>query len=289
VVPKAGKAGGAKRASLTGSNPLDAVGTKVKQMLETLPVSLPLMERSTESLKDPLWRCYDREMGVGKSLLEKVRADLDMLKGACEGSVKATNEIRALILDLNIDAVPKHWKKYAVADITVTEWLADFVLRLKQLQQLQCASSLQQHTLWMGGLFFPEAFLTASRQAVAQMKQVSLEELLLVVEVGSSEQDSESFAIKGLQMEGAAWDMSGSAGQLKMTEKLTVALPQTCLKWVKGDSGEYKRTLDFLPVPVYLNTSRSSLVSEFNLQTPKDVPPAVWQQRSVCLTLWTKS
>merc|ERR1712186_124151 len=109
-------------------------------------------------------------MGHGKSLLKSVRADLARLKEACEGNIKTTNDIRQLIADLNTDSVPKGWKKYAVADITVTEWLADFIQRLQQLSDVKDIGeqNLQKHKLWFGGLFFPEAFLTASRQAIAQ-------------------------------------------------------------------------------------------------------------------------
>jgi len=117
--------------------------------------------------------------------------------------------------------------------------------------------------------------------------KLSLEELLLTVSVGCDQLDSESFLVKELYMEGAAWD-SASGGQLTMTDELTVALPVTRLKWVHRDSDEYKRTADFLRSPVYLNTSRSNLISAFNLPSPKAVPVSVWLQRSVCLTLWTK-
>uniref|UniRef100_A0A7S4VS10 Dynein heavy chain n=1 Tax=Alexandrium monilatum TaxID=311494 RepID=A0A7S4VS10_9DINO len=286
-VPKAIKPAGSKgRASITG-NPLDALGNKVKQMLSMLPESLYMMERSEASLGDPLWRCFDREMGVGGSLLGRVRADLNQLKGVCEGLVKTTNEIRNLIHDLNTDSVPKQWKRYAVADITVTEWLADFILRLDQLRALRESDNLQRALLWMGGLFFPEAFLTASRQAIAQKMQLSLEELLLVVDVGNTNPDEESFIVKGLYVEGAAWDTQSE--ELKMTDELTVAMPATRLRWVHRDSADYKQTADFLRIPVYLNTSRSLLISSFNLKSPMEIPQAVWLQRSVCLTLWTKS
>jgi len=287
-VPKARKAG-AKRRSSAMANPLTDLGTKVKSILASLPETVPIMDRTEKSLEDPLWRCFDREMGHAKSLLGKVRSDLKLLQATCEGSSKTTNEIRQLISDMNTDAVPSSWKKYAVHDqITVTEWLADFKRRLSQLAELHICSNLQKHVLWFGGLFFPEAFLTASRQAIAQKKQVSLEELLLTVSIGSEEQDSESFLVKGLTIEGAAWDMNTAGGQLTTTDELFIALPTTQLKWCHKDSSEYKATMDFLRVPVYLNTCRNLLVTAFKLRSPKDLPDSTWIQRSVCLTLWNK-
>merc|ERR1719253_2323089 len=97
--------------------------------------------------------------------------------------------------------------------MTVTEWLSDFSLRIDQLKELHKAD-VRKTVLWFGGLFFPEAFLTASRQATAISKVVSLEELQLVVDIGAAATpDSMCFIIKGLYIEGAKWDMA-EGGQL---------------------------------------------------------------------------
>jgi len=278
------KKDGEKRRASALINPLADLGAKVKQMLENLPETLDSLHRTEASLRDPLWRCYDRETGFGRSLLKKVRQDLSLLSAACEGSAKSTNEVRQLIQDLTTDQVPKAWRRFAMAEVTATEYLADMVKRLDQLQAVVACSSLQKHRLWYGGLFFPEAFLTASRQAVAQQKQVSLEELNLVVQIGGSATGDDVFEMTGLQMEGAAWGDT----QLCVTEELTVALPNLWLRWVHIDSAECKQAADNLRVPVYLNTSRGLLISAFALKSPKEIPHAVWVQRSVAITIWTK-
>lgn len=41
-----------------------------------------------------------------------------------------------------------------------------------------------QRLVWFGGLQFPSAFLTATRQAVAQQLKSSLDDLQLVVDIG---------------------------------------------------------------------------------------------------------
>jgi len=286
-VPKQRKAG-QKRRSRDVANPLTELGMKVNGILGMLPETVAIMSRTDSSLQDSLWRCFDREMGHGKSVLGKVRADLRLLASLCEGNAKSTNETRELISDFNTDAVPKQWRKYSVHDtITVTEWLSDFKKRLEQLEDLHNCSNLQKYKLWMGGLFFPEAFLTASRQAIAQKKEVSLEELLLAVYIGSTEQDADSFSVKGLTIEGAAWD--AGAGQLTMSDELFISLPMTQLKWLHRDSAEHKATTDYLRTPVYLNTCRNILVTAFNLKQPKELPNSSWVQRSMCLTLWSSA
>ena len=52
----------------------------------------------------------------------------------------------------------------------------------------------------MGGLFIPEAYITATRQYVAQSNQRSLEELVLRVKVSgdsSDKLDKHTFAVTG--------------------------------------------------------------------------------------------
>ena len=55
--------------------------------------------------------------------------------------------------------------------------------------------------MWLGGLFVPEAFITASRQYVAQAHNHSLEELSLRVRImdgsASVTLDDKTFAISG--------------------------------------------------------------------------------------------
>jgi len=279
---------GKRRQSAAFGNWLTDMADKVKNMLGNLPESLTAMEKSEENMKDPLWRCINRENETGRSLIKKVRSDLDKLLQLCEGTVKSTNDLRALAQNITTDSVPKAWKKYVIPEtLTVTEWAADFCLRLQQLEACQKAD-LPKVVLWMGGLFFPEAFLTASRQATAFSLSVSLEELQLVVNIGSSaSQDSMSFMVKGLYIEGATWD-TAEGGQLALTDELAVPLPEARLRWVHRDSEEYKKTIEFLKVPVYINGNRTNLLCPFNVRPPKGVDRAVWLQRSVCITLWTK-
>ena len=90
---------------------LSDMGLKVKNMLGNMPSSLAEMERTEASVNDPLWRCINRENEVARSLIKKVRADLQKLEQMCKGEVKATNDLRALSQNITTDSVPKAWKK----------------------------------------------------------------------------------------------------------------------------------------------------------------------------------
>lgn len=54
--------------------------------------------------------------------------------------------------------------------------------------------------MWLGGLFNPEAYITATRQCVAQANSWSLEELMLEVSIADAEGQitaAGGFSIKG--------------------------------------------------------------------------------------------
>lgn len=92
--------------------------------------------------------------------------------------------------------------------LTVIQWIVDLGDRMKQLQNIakitnaNGAKELKSLKVWLGGLFIPEAYVTATRQFVAQANQWSLEELYLKVTIADSTNpnlivDDCSFVING--------------------------------------------------------------------------------------------
>jgi len=106
-----------------------------------------------------------------------VRSDMVMLIDLCKGDRKSTNILKELAHELHADLIPKRWRKYTVATVPVTLWVNDLVRRIQQLNALAGSTEYGKNGIWFGGLLFPEAYLTATRQAVAQENDWSLEEL----------------------------------------------------------------------------------------------------------------
>jgi len=77
------------------------------------------------------------------------------------------------------------------------------------LQKLSSSTDYGKKGLWFGGLLFPEAFMTATRQSVAQENKWSLEELDLKFEVDPSDEaiskNQLGFIVEGLSIEGASY------------------------------------------------------------------------------------
>jgi dynein heavy chain 1, cytosolic len=66
--------------------------------------------------------------------------------------------------------------------MAVSEWISNLARRLAQLDTV-ASQSLSNVQVWLGGLFFPEAYITATRQAVAHRKRWSLETLQLRLDI----------------------------------------------------------------------------------------------------------
>jgi dynein heavy chain 1 len=53
-------------------------------------------------------------------------------------------------------------------DITTAEWIQDFAKRIEQMKKLKNEEEFGKNGIWFGGLLYPEAYLTATRQYVAR-------------------------------------------------------------------------------------------------------------------------
>lgn len=95
------------------------------------------MKRTSDNIKDPLFRCVEREVNFAANLLRSVRQDLADIQSVCDGSKKQTNDTRDLLNNLSKGITPPTWKKYRVPPrVSAMQWMSDFVARLKQLDKL---------------------------------------------------------------------------------------------------------------------------------------------------------
>ncbi len=251
------------------------------------------MIRTSNSIQNPLFRFLEREVTVGSTLLDQVRNDLVSIKEMCSGERKSTNVLKALAKELHSDVIPKKWRKYNIANIPVTEWITDFTKRIDQLQKLANSTDFGKKGLWFGGLLFPEAYLTATRQSIAQANKWSLEELELKFELDPTEDQIQAnqngFIVSGLSIEGA--EFSKQASRIKLSETLSSYLPLANLKWVnknnKTEEEKERESADYIQIPVYLNKQRNILLFSVKIPT-HGVAQYTWYQRGVALFAWNK-
>ena len=180
----------------------------------------------------------------------------------------------------------------------VSEWISDFARRLTQLTHIAGLGNLNNVEVWLGGLFFPEAYITATRQAVAHRKRWSLETLHLQLDI-ERVNDPSAFIVDGkpmrtftltsliahpqigLVLEGASW----SDDRLTLNSGETVRLNPSQIRWVQKDEskGPTEGGGDTVNLPVYLNGDRSDVL--FTVDLPFDsAAGSLVATRAVCLT-----
>ncbi|KII86420.1 hypothetical protein PLICRDRAFT_290191 [Plicaturopsis crispa FD-325 SS-3] len=178
--------------------------------------------------------------------------------------------------------IPDHWRRYKVhKSMAVSEWIPNLARRLAQLHSIASiatdTNSLNNVEVWLGGLFFPEAYITATRQAVAHRKGWSLETLHLRLDI-ERVNDPGAYIVDGLALEGAAW----ATDRLVLNDGEAVRLNPSQIRWVQS-SDDATDTNNLVNLPVYLNNDRSDVL--FTVELPFDSSAgALVAMRAVCLT-----
>jgi dynein heavy chain 1 len=190
--------------------------------------------------------------------------------------------------------VPSHWKRFKIPRGTsVAQYVSDLSARLAQLQRITTSRGAEANKgVWLGGLFQPEAYVTATRQEIAHQKGWSLEQLVLSVDIEEAG-GAESFVIEGesdvakvrqeadklpgLRFEGAAW----KSGRLALNDGQSTVLAPSQITWQKDDAIRKRNQL--VNLPVYLNGDRADVLFSVDLET-EGLSQAVVAQRGACLT-----
>jgi dynein heavy chain 1, cytosolic len=99
-----------------------------------------------------------------------------------KGDIKGTNRSREMLNRVSKGQVPKHWStEYSVfKNLNLTNWINDLNDRIKSWDKyrsivLNISNSKSVSVMsfsspyWLGGFFGPEALITATRQAAAEV------------------------------------------------------------------------------------------------------------------------
>ena len=268
-----------------------------------------------------LTRCVHREVAKGSALLRTVLGDLREVLSFCGGTARPTNPLRALVGDLGRGVTPPSWRKAftcaASCAASAESWLLDFGRRAAHCRTLAgpfapavpgdaggtavggagggSAPPLHQAEFWLGGLFNPEAFITASRQHTAQATGRALDELAPHVLLGGDEPgrgdkvvaaSAQGFVLRGLTLEGAGWDAA--------KRELTApgggegggggAVSRARFVWAPKAEVAGGPTVE---IPLYLNDGRAVLLATVDLPRGADAAPDVLCQFGAALVAWT--
>uniref|UniRef100_A0A183BLW3 Dynein_C domain-containing protein n=1 Tax=Globodera pallida TaxID=36090 RepID=A0A183BLW3_GLOPA len=217
--------------------------------LDSLPEQLQRLRRTKDNVRDPLFRFFEREINLGAKLL----ADL----------------VAALVKSKR---VPANWHQFAVPKgVTALEWMRDFVQRVEQLKRLSTAENLRLEEVWLGGMFFPEAYITATRQLIAQTNGWSLEQMYMHVTTANGGQSKSLFTLTDLRAIG----VSCEANTIRLTDEVHVEVPKLQFTWTLE-----KHSPKSVVVPVYLYSNRAKFLFGLHF-VPIEFEPSLLSQRGV--------
>ncbi|KAK8797138.1 hypothetical protein WA158_004348 [Blastocystis sp. Blastoise] len=269
----------------------DKLMNTVEMYLKETDIKLEGLVRDAQLLNNPLFRFLDREIKIGIELLTMIRSELTAVLGSLNGSSKATQQTRSLIVELSADRIPKFWcnKYFCPPGQICSQWIKDFVLRIKQLSVLSKTpfDQIGSKGVWLGGFFQPEAFITASRQYVSQNHGWALGQLNMRVIPGgvSTEKKDREFIFHNLFLEGAEWQDE----KLVPSDEIRTAMPSVLIRWEHDD--EFDRSLDInrVDIPLYLSEHRSVLLCIMRMDRLITVPTELWSQRGTTLLAWRQT
>uniref|UniRef100_A0A914PHS0 Dynein heavy chain n=1 Tax=Panagrolaimus davidi TaxID=227884 RepID=A0A914PHS0_9BILA len=253
---------------------MNVLAETANRWLSALPKNVTKLKRTKDNIKDPLFRFFEREINLGAKLLSDVRNDLTDILSVCRGETKQNNLIRSLTSSLNKGFVPSTWNRYTIPQsVTAVEWMNDFIERVKQLVRLSNSPNLRNEQIWLGGLFSPEAYITATRQMIAQTNGWSLEQLHMHISVGSSAQ-ADAFTINGLRVIGAECRQSN---KIHLIDEVQSDIQLLNLSWTLESS-----PTEAVSLPVYLYTNRTNLLFTFDF-IPENFEKSLLYERGVAI------
>uniref|UniRef100_A0A0A9W8L3 Dynein beta chain, ciliary n=1 Tax=Lygus hesperus TaxID=30085 RepID=A0A0A9W8L3_LYGHE len=211
-------------------------------------------------------------------LTNEMKRSLKELSLGLKGELTITSDMEILQESLYVDKVPEAWANKAYpSNLGLAAWFVDQQLRQKELE-VWTGDFILPATIWLGGLFNPQSFLTAIEQTTARRNEWPLDKMCLQFDVTKRIREEFSSApregayLSMLYMEGARWDiMLGSIVESKPKE-LYPLLPVIHARAILVDKADLRSVYE---CPAYKTKLRGpTFVWYFNLKSKQK--PAKW-------------
>ncbi|RHW68003.1 dynein heavy chain [Trypanosoma brucei equiperdum] len=227
-------------------------------------------------------------------LLRFVQKSLSEFSKAVRGEVDMSAELEAVGSSFFINAVPASWAALAYPSLKpLSSWVEDLLRRVQFVQSWYDKG--MPNALWMGGFFFPQAFLTGTLQNYARRKDVAIDSVsfnfsFLQDETPTTVAAPEQGAIVyGLYLEGARWDGAGRTLAESRPKELYVDVPLLHLDPVVDRVADPN---DYI-CPVYKTLTRAGTLSTtghstnfvLSITIPTVAPPEHWIKRGVACVI----
>ncbi|CAG0895270.1 unnamed protein product, partial [Cyprideis torosa] len=205
------------------------------------------------------------------TLTKEIRRSLKELDLGLKGELTITGDMETLANSLFLDQVPQTWTRLAYPSLhNLGSWYTDLLQRIRELESWG-SDFILPGSVWLGGLFNPQSFLTAIMQTAARRNEWPLDKMTLHCEVTKKQREDfpapprEGAFIHGLFMEGARWDLAtGFISDARLKE----LFPMVPVVYLKAIPKEKQDTRNIYECPVYKTRQRGpTYVWTLNLKT----------------------
>ena len=167
----------------------------IDALLQRVPPSLDLNNAHVSSFSvgkdgqlNSLGVVCEHEVGRFNNLLHVVRESLENLITALKGLVVMSPQLDNLYEDIRLHKVPRMWQAVAYPSLKgLSSWFEDLTKRVAFIK-----SWLEEGTpsvIWIGGLFFPQGFITGMLQLHARKTLTPIDMLCLNTHILTKESD----------------------------------------------------------------------------------------------------
>eukprot|EP01116_Phalansterium_solitarium_P008654 TRINITY_DN225_c0_g1_i6.p1 TRINITY_DN225_c0_g1~~TRINITY_DN225_c0_g1_i6.p1 ORF type:complete len:4288 (+),score=2116.54 TRINITY_DN225_c0_g1_i6:207-13070(+) len=269
------------RASSLGSSTTLVIVKLAEQLLEQLPPNIDLDEAvklHPINFHQSLNTVLKHEVTKYNALLSVIRKSLKELLLALEGLIVMSNTLEETGASLYVNQVPKLWKTKSFASLKpLASWMLDLEQRVAFINSWIYDGI--PTVFWFSGLFSPQAFLTAVLQNYSRSHKVSIDSVtyefkfLNLREEQIEKPPVDGCYIKGLYLEGAAWDADNGILQEARPRELFSPMPIIWLSPLVPSVGRQSKTAahkqpaasavshSSYACPVYRTTNRFGVLS----------------------------
>lgn len=183
----------------------------IEDLLERLPDGFNMTElgnRQAPEDRTPYTVVAMQECERMNILIAEIRRSLKELRLGFKGELTMSSDMDTLSGHLFLDSVPTTWERHAYPSLyPLGLWFVDLLTRVKELDAW-VQDFMLPGSVWLGGLFNPQSFLTAVMQQTARKFEWPLDKICIAVEVTKRSREEmgsaprEGAYVHGLFMEG---------------------------------------------------------------------------------------
>jgi dynein heavy chain len=239
-------------ASSGGKTKGEIVKDTLDEFMEKLPEGFNMFEldsRVPPEERTPYVNAAFQEVHRMNRLISAIRKDLKDVSLGLKGELTVTPYMEGIEGAIFLDGVPPGWGKIlGPSTRPLGAWFADVTERVKFLEAWTADFALP-NSVWLGGLFNPQAFLTAILQQTARKNQWPLDKVVLTVDA-TKKYNKDDFTsppregayLYGLYMAGARWDTQTGLIQEARLKELCPPMPVMFCKAIPVEKEDLRNT-----------------------------------------------